>query len=54
MLSKVNERQLSVYKYLYLETLLSTSIEVIGRHRQALTDILIFVILKILQINNKI
>jgi len=30
MLSKVNERRLSVNKYLYLEKLLSTSTEVIG------------------------
>jgi hypothetical protein len=35
MLSKVNERRLSVYKYLYLEKLLFTSTEVIRRHKQA-------------------
>jgi hypothetical protein len=52
MLSKVNERRLSVYKYLYLEKLLYTSTEVIKRRRRELTDILIFGILKILQKNN--
>jgi hypothetical protein len=39
---KVNERWLSV-------KLLSMSTEMIGKHRRALTDVLIFVISKILQ-----
>jgi hypothetical protein len=54
MLSKVNQWRLSVYKYLYLEKFLSTSTEVIGRRRRKLTDVLIFVVSKILRKNNKI
>jgi hypothetical protein len=54
MLSKVNQWRLSVYKYLYLEKFLSKSTEVIVRFGRALTDVLIFAILKILRKNNKI
>jgi hypothetical protein len=46
---EIKKLQLFVYKYLYLEKLLYTSTEVIERHRRALTDVLIFVISKILR-----
>jgi hypothetical protein len=39
---KLNERKLSVYKYLYFEKLLSMSTDVIERCRRALIDVLIF------------
>jgi hypothetical protein len=48
ILSKVNERQLSIYKYLYLKKFLTTTTEVVWRRRRALTDVLIFAISKIL------